>query len=103
MEVDRDDYEPESIVYHYLKDGILLLKARYVFETLVEDNITEVRFEDLKKDTPVELEIYIRNYVVYVFRINSNFNAWAVKIIKGHTRAIRFLYCVRYIDKGYRL
>ena len=40
------------------------MKARYVGETLGEHEIMEVIFEDLKKDVPVELEKYIRNYVV---------------------------------------
>ena len=39
LEVDKDDYEFERIVDHYFKDRILFLKARYVGETLLEDNI----------------------------------------------------------------
>ena len=44
LEVDKDDYEFERIVDHYFKDRILFLKARYVGDTIGEDNITEVWF-----------------------------------------------------------
>ena len=44
LEAEKDHYEFKSIVDNYFKDGILLLKMRYVVETLGEDNITEVWF-----------------------------------------------------------
>ena len=34
LEVDNDDYEFERIFYHYFKYVLLLLKDRYVGETL---------------------------------------------------------------------
>ena len=37
------------------------------------------------------------------YRRKGTFNAWAVKVLKGHTRAIRRLYRVKDIDRGYRL
>ena len=40
------------------------MKKSYVGENLGEDKIKDVRFEDLEEDVPVELEKYIRNYVV---------------------------------------
>ena len=103
MEVDKDDYEFESIVYHYFTGGILLLKEGYVDETLGEYNIIEVWFEDLNKDFLVELARYIRNHIVEVFRKKGTFNAWVVNVIKVHTSAIRSLYHVKYIYRGYRL
>ena len=63
----------------------------------------EVRFEDLKKYFPVELERYSRNYGIEASRIKSPFNAWAAKVVKCQTRSIRSLYRVRYIDMGYNL
>ena len=89
MEVDKDDHE--SIVDYYFKDGIFLLKARYIGMTLGEDNIMKVTFEDLNKDVPFEIVRYIRNYVVDSSRIKGPFNAWAVKVLKSHTRDIRRL------------
>ena len=52
--------------------GLLIITLRIDFflegevfcDNLGEDNITEVQFEELKKDVPVEIEIYIRNHVV---------------------------------------
>ena len=67
------------------------MKARYVGETLEEYNIAEVRFEDLKKDGLVEPARYIRNHVVEASRRKGPFNAWAVKVLKDHTGAIRRL------------
>ena len=95
MEVDKNDYEFERIVDHYFRDEILFLKARYVVETLGEDNSMEVRFEDLNRDVPVEIARYIRNHVLEASRRNGTLNAWEVKVLKGHTRAIRRLYRVK--------
>ena len=91
------------IVDNYFKDGFLFLKARYVGETLVEDNITEVRFEDLNKDVSVDLGRYIRNHVVEASRRTGTSSAWAVNILKGYTRDISCLYRVTEIGRGYRL
>ena len=103
MEVEKDDCEFERIFDHYFKDVILLLKERNFCETLVEDNIKGVIFEDLNKDVPVELETYIINHVLEASIINCPFNAWAVKVIKGCTRSIRFLYRVKDIVRSCRL
>ena len=70
-----DYYEYENIVGHYFKYGILLLKTGYVVRTLVEDNIMEVWFEDLKKDLMVELERYIINYVIEASSRKVSLNA----------------------------
>ena len=91
MEVEKDDCEFERIFDHYFKDVILLLKERNFCETLVEDNIKGVIFEDLNKDVPVELARYIRNHVVEASRRKVHFNAWALNFLKGNTRAISCL------------
>ena len=62
----------------------MLLKARYVGETLGENNTIEVRSEDLMKYVPFELEIYIRNYVIEAYRRMddlSSQNALSEKVI----------------------
>ena len=41
--------------------------------------------------------------MVEASRIKGPFNTWAVNFLKGHTRAIRVLYPVMDIDKGYGL
>ena len=79
MKVEKYGCESEEIFDHYSKEGIFFLKAGYVGETLGEYNITEVLFEDIKKDVLFELEIHIRNYVIESLRRKSNFNAWAAK------------------------
>ena len=75
LEVEMDYYEYENIVGNYFKYGILLLKTGYVVRTLVEDNIMEVWFEDLKKDLMVELERYIINYVIEASSRKVSLNA----------------------------
>ena len=103
LEVEEDDSEFKTIVNNYFKYGILLLKARYVVDTLGEDNSMEVWFEGLWKYVPAGLARYIRNYVLELSRIKGPLNDWVVKVIKGHTRAIRHLYCVMDIDNIYRI
>ena len=41
--------------------------------------------------------------MVEASRIKGTFNDWEVKVLKCHTRAIRRLYHVNNIDRGYRL
>ena len=72
-------------------------------ENLGEDKITEVQFEDLKKDILVELTRYIRNHVLEASMRKGTFNVWAVKFPKIHTRDNRCLYHVKDIDRGDRL
>ena len=103
LEVEKDDSEFKTIVNNYFKYGILLLKARYVVDTLGEGNSMEVWFEGLGKYVPAGLARYIRNYVLELSRIKGPLNDWVVKVIKGHTRAIRHLYRVMDIDNIYRI
>ena len=103
LEVEKDYYEFKSIVDHYFKGRILLLKGRYVGETLGEDDIMEVLFEYLKKDIPVKIARYIRDHVVEASRIKVPLNSWMVKAIKCHTRSNRHLYRVKDIYRVYKL
>ena len=103
LELNKYDCEFKTIVDHYFKDRILFLKAGYVGETPTEDKTREVWFEDLKEDVPFELARYIRKNVVEASRRKGPFNTWAVIILKGHTRDIRYLYHVKDIDQGYRM
>ena len=88
---EKDDYEFERIVDNYLKDGILFLKTGYVCDTLGEDKIMGVIFEDLKKDVLVELEIYTRNYVVEASRRKAHLNTLEVKVLMVNTISISHL------------
>ena len=63
----------------------------------------EFIFEDIKKDVPVQLAKYIINHVVEAYIRKVPFNSWMVKVIKGHNRAIRHLYCVKDSVRVYRL
>ena len=63
----------------------------------------DVIFEHLKKDVLVELARYIRNHVVEASRRKGPFNAWAIKVLKGHIITIRCLYHVKEVVRGYSL
>ena len=89
--MDKYDCSFKRIVDHYFKDIISFLKARYVGETLGEDNITEVGFEDLKKDVTFELARCTRHHVVEASRRKGHFKDWVVKVLKYHTGTIRQL------------
>ena len=77
------------------------MKARYVGDTTGKDNITEVLFEYQKEDFTVKLARNIRNHVVETSRRKVPLNDWAIKVLKGYTRAIRCLYRLKDIDRGY--
>ena len=81
----------------------MFLKSGCVDETLGEDNIMEVQFEDLNKYIPVGLAIYIRNHDVEASSRKVPFNSWVVKVLNDHTRAISRLYHVKEIGGGYRM
>ena len=76
---------------------------RYVGEILGEDNIMDFIFKDLKKGVPDELSRHTRNHKIEASSRKATFNDWAVKVIKVHTGAIRCLYHVKDIDRGYRM
>ena len=79
------------------------MKARYGGETLGEVEIMEVIFEDIEEDVPVELARFIRNHVLDASMIKGTFNDWKLKVIKGNNGAIRRLYRVQDIGRGYSL
>ena len=69
MDIEEDDYELYKIVDHYFNNCSLFLKVKYSGGTLGEDNIIEVLFSILKKYLPIELAIYVNNYVVESSRL----------------------------------
>ena len=79
------------------------MKERYVGETLGEDIIVEVRFEDLKSNVLVELLRYIINSVLVESSRKVTVNSCAVNFIKVHAIYIRQLYRVKEIDRGHNL
>ena len=79
------------------------MKSRCVGETMGEDNIVEVRFEEINKDIPIELWKYIRANAVEASRRKVPFNSWSIKVIKDNTRSIRCLYRVKSVDMVYRI
>eukprot|EP00957_Ditylum_brightwellii_P058157 4410474-Ditylum_brightwellii.AAC.1 len=71
MEGARDDFEFEKIIDHHIEKGMLVLKARYYSEVLGEDDILDTPFNIMKKDNPVALTQYIKEYVVEASRRNN--------------------------------
>ena len=103
MDRSNDEYEFEKIVDHYFKDGALILKARYWSDVLGEDNILEVPFGILKKDYPMDVARYVKNYVVEKSRRDGQFNAWASKVLKANARRIKRMYRMKEIDRSFRI
>ena len=60
----------------------------------------DISFCTLKKNVPVELAWYIRNYAVEADKRNGRYNKWALSVLKTHTRAIRRVYRVHRIEIG---
>eukprot|EP00957_Ditylum_brightwellii_P146009 11119279-Ditylum_brightwellii.AAC.1 len=59
---------------HTFKEGVLILKARYQSNTIGEDHIIDVPFDILKKDTPIQVARYIKEYVVEGSRRLGRYN-----------------------------
>ena len=91
MDIEEDYYDFENCFDRYFNNGVLFLKAGYVGDTLNEDNIIKIPFKILKKDLPIELARYVKNYVVEASRWKGIYNAWYIKVLKGHTRAVKRL------------
>eukprot|EP00957_Ditylum_brightwellii_P024918 1884189-Ditylum_brightwellii.AAC.1 len=64
MEGTHDDFVFEKIINHRFEKGMLVFKARYHSEILGEENILDVPFNILKKDNPIAVARYIKEYVV---------------------------------------
>eukprot|EP00957_Ditylum_brightwellii_P086365 6572131-Ditylum_brightwellii.AAC.1 len=79
MEEARNDFEFEKIFDHRFEKGMLVLKTRYYSEVLREENIMDIPFNILKKDNPVALARYIKEFVVKTSRRNGTCNKWATK------------------------
>eukprot|EP00957_Ditylum_brightwellii_P168717 12841856-Ditylum_brightwellii.AAC.1 len=76
---EKDDAEFEKILDHRFQKGALILKVQYYITVLAEDNIEEVPFTIIKKDEPLALARYIKEYVVEKSRRNGFYNTWATK------------------------
>eukprot|EP00957_Ditylum_brightwellii_P102893 7842182-Ditylum_brightwellii.AAC.1 len=74
MEGARDDFEFEKILDHCFEKGMLVLKIRYYSEVLEEENIMDIPFNILKKDNPVALARYIKEFIVEASRRNGTYN-----------------------------
>ena len=70
---------------------MLFLKFRYVGDTLGKENILNVIFSILNKLVPIELVRYVENYVVESSIGKFSYNAWDIKVLKIHTRDVKFL------------
>ena len=82
---------------------MLVFKARYHSEILGEENILDVPFNILKKDNPIAVARYIKEYVVEASQRNGVYNKWATKILKQNGRVICQLHWVKEIKRGYRI
>ena len=57
----------------------------------------------MKKDVPIELAGYVKNHSVESFRRKGVYNAWSANFLKGPTRAVKHLYIMKGIDRGYKV
>ncbi|MCC7779031.1 hypothetical protein, partial [Klebsiella pneumoniae] len=71
------DYEFAKILDHEWKDGILHFQIRYLDQNQ-EEIVCEHPFEVIKKDIPLEIAKFIRNYVVDSSR-KGYLTTWATK------------------------
>ena len=98
----EDDYQFDKIVDHSFQEGVLMLKTRY-WSAIMDDTILiEVPFPIAKKEQPVAIAKYIRQYVQDERR-NGFFNSWAQKTLKAHSRSIRRLHRLYNVDASMRV
>jgi hypothetical protein len=82
----KDDvnYKFDQILDYAFKEGVLLLKARYLDDDLCKHTLT-VPFPILKQDVPLEVAHFIRDNVVEDKR-GGYYNTWAKHTLKAHAR-----------------
>ena len=97
-----DDFDFEKIVDHKEIDGKLVFQVRYWSGDQEDHMQLEVPFQILKKDHPVEIARYIREYVVDEKR-SGFYNTWAQAVLKRHTRATRRLSRLYFVDLSNRI
>jgi hypothetical protein len=98
---DDVNYKFDRILDYEFKDGVLLLKTRYLDDDIGEHDLT-VPFPILKRDVPLELSHFIRDNVVEDRR-GGYYNTWAKNTLKAHARGVRRLYRAYNIDSMYRI
>jgi hypothetical protein len=94
-------YQFDKIVDHHFSNGKLILKTRY--RLLDDEDILEVPFGILKKDVPLELAKYIKNYVIEEKRGKGFFMEWSTRMLKTHSRCIKRLHRSYNIGKTMRV
>lgn len=94
-------YDFVKVIDHEWRDGILYFHIRYL-DQHQEEIVCEHPFDTVKKDIPLEIAKYIRNYVVDSSR-KGYLITWALKVIKQHGRAVRRLYRAYNIGRTMRL
>jgi hypothetical protein len=98
---DDVNYNFDRILDYEIKDGVLLLKARYLDDDIGEHTLT-VPFPILKRDVPLEVAHFIRDNVVEDKR-GGYYNTWAKHTLKAHARGVRRLYRAYNVDALYRV
>ena len=94
---EEEDYEFSRIKDHKWTDGSLVLDVE-----LTSGKVIDIPFHLMKKDRPLELARYIRNYVIEEKR-GGMYEMWAKKIIKQANRTIRRLKRYHNIERLERL
>jgi hypothetical protein len=87
---DNVNYKFDCILDYSFKEGVLLLKARYLDDDIGEHPLT-VPFPILKWDVPLEVAHFIRDNVVEDKR-GGYYNTWAKHTLKAHARGVWRLY-----------
>jgi len=98
---DDINYKFDRILDYEFKEGVLILKAKYLDDDIGEHNLA-VPFPILKRDVPVELARFIRDKVIEDKR-GGYYNTWAKNTLKAHSRGVRRLYHTYKIDSMYRI
>ena len=97
---DDVNYKFDRILDYEFKDGVLLLKTKYLDDDIGEHDLT-VPFPILKRDVPLELAHFIRDNVLEDKR-GGHYNTWAKSTLKSHARGVRRLYRAYNVDSMYR-
>ena len=53
LNIEEDDYKFENVVDNYFKNGVMLLKVKYVGDNLGKYNTIKVPFRIFKEDVPI--------------------------------------------------
>jgi hypothetical protein len=100
-DAEDETYQFDKIVDHHFLNGKLILKTRY--RSINDEDILEVPFGILKKDVPLELAKYIKNYVIEEKRGKGFFMEWSTKMLKMHSQCVKRLHHSYNIGKTMRV